>query len=133
VVSTIIFFYKLRAFLDYSYHKQFFLFKAFASSTSAPPLEKSWLYPWGHTIKQSSRASPDLCAPLRPALFDFKKCRPTFTEKQIFGLFLEVTPKRSSYFCGRKVVRKSRTKAYRAGLGKFGKNLHTRKNLPAPD
>ena len=33
-----LFFYKLRAFLDYSYHKQFFLFKAFASITSAPPL-----------------------------------------------------------------------------------------------
>ena len=32
-----LFFYKLRAFLDYSYHKQFFLFKAFASITSAPP------------------------------------------------------------------------------------------------
>jgi len=32
-----LFFYKLRAFLVYSYHKQFFLFKAFASITSAPP------------------------------------------------------------------------------------------------
>ena len=32
-----LFFYKLRAFLDYSYHKQFFLFKAFGSITSAPP------------------------------------------------------------------------------------------------
>ena len=31
-----LFFYKLRAFLDYSYHKQFFLVKAFASTTSAP-------------------------------------------------------------------------------------------------
>ena len=41
-----LFFYKLRAFLDYSYHKQFFLFKAFSSTTSAPPLEKSWLRPW---------------------------------------------------------------------------------------
>ena len=38
--------HKLRAFLDYSNHKQFFLFKAFASITSAPPLEKSWLRPW---------------------------------------------------------------------------------------
>jgi len=35
-----LFFYKLRAFLDYSYHKQFFLFKAFASITSAPPVRK---------------------------------------------------------------------------------------------
>jgi len=35
-----LFFYKLHAFLDYSYHKQFFLFKAFASITSAPPLRK---------------------------------------------------------------------------------------------
>ena len=40
-----LFFYKLRAFLDYSYHKQFFLFKAFACITSAPHLEKSWLRP----------------------------------------------------------------------------------------
>ena len=32
--------YKLRAFLDYSNHKQLFLFKAFASITSAPPLRK---------------------------------------------------------------------------------------------
>ena len=45
-----LFFYKLRAFLDYSYHKQFFLFKAFASITSVPPLEKSWLRPWQGTI-----------------------------------------------------------------------------------
>ena len=39
------FIYKLRAFLDYSNHKQLFLFKAFASITSALPLEKSWLRP----------------------------------------------------------------------------------------
>ena len=39
------FIYKLRAFLDYSNHKKLFLFKAFASITSAPPLEKSWLRP----------------------------------------------------------------------------------------
>jgi len=32
-----LFIYKLRAFLDYSNHKQFFLFKAFASITSAHP------------------------------------------------------------------------------------------------
>ena len=31
------FIYKLRVFLDYSNHKQLFLFKAFASITSAPP------------------------------------------------------------------------------------------------
>ena len=41
-----LFFHKLSAFLDYSNHKKFFLFKAFASITSAPPLEKSWLRPW---------------------------------------------------------------------------------------
>jgi len=42
-----LFIYKLCAFLDYSNHKQFLLFKAFASITSAPhPLEKSWLRPW---------------------------------------------------------------------------------------
>jgi len=41
-----LFIYKLRAFLDYSNHKQFFIFKAFASITSAPLLEKSWLLPW---------------------------------------------------------------------------------------
>ena len=35
-----LFIYKLCAFLDYSNHKQFFLFKAFASITSAPPLRK---------------------------------------------------------------------------------------------
>ena len=35
-----LFFYKLPAFLDYSYHKQFFLFKAFAFITSVPPLRK---------------------------------------------------------------------------------------------
>jgi len=35
-----LFIYKLRAFLDYSNHKQFFLFKAFASIISAPPLRK---------------------------------------------------------------------------------------------
>jgi len=40
-----LFIYKLRAFLDYSNHKQFFLFKDFASITSAPPLEKFWLRP----------------------------------------------------------------------------------------
>jgi len=40
-----LFIYKLRVFLDYSNHKQFFLFKAFAPITSAPPLEKSWLRP----------------------------------------------------------------------------------------
>jgi len=40
-----LFFHKLSAFLDYSNHKQFFLYKAFASITSAPPLEKSWLRP----------------------------------------------------------------------------------------
>ena len=32
-------------FPGYSYHKQFFLFIAFASIISAPPLEKSWLRP----------------------------------------------------------------------------------------
>jgi len=32
-----LFFHKLSAFLDYSNHKQFFLYKAFASITSAPP------------------------------------------------------------------------------------------------
>ena len=41
-----LFFHKLSAFLDYSNHKRFFLYKAFASITSAPPLEKSWLRPW---------------------------------------------------------------------------------------
>ena len=41
-----LFIYKLCAFLDYSNHQQFFLFKAFASISSAPPpLEKSWLRP----------------------------------------------------------------------------------------
>ena len=40
-----LFFHKLSAFLDYSNHKQIFLYKAFASITSAPPLEKSWLRP----------------------------------------------------------------------------------------
>ena len=40
-----LFFHKLSAFLDCSNHKQFFRFKAFASTTSAPPLEKSWLRP----------------------------------------------------------------------------------------
>ena len=40
-----LFFHKLSAFLDYSNHKQFFLFKAFVSIASAPPLEKSWLRP----------------------------------------------------------------------------------------
>jgi len=40
-----LFFHKLSAFLDYFNHKQFFLYKAFASITSAPPLEKSWLRP----------------------------------------------------------------------------------------
>jgi len=34
-----LFIHKLCAFLDYSNYKQFFLFKAFASITSAPPLE----------------------------------------------------------------------------------------------
>jgi len=42
------FIHKLFDFLDYSNHKQFFLFKAFASITSATPLEKSWLRPWLH-------------------------------------------------------------------------------------
>ena len=40
-----LFIYKLCAFLDYSNHMQFFLFKAFDSITSAPPLGKSWLRP----------------------------------------------------------------------------------------
>ena len=35
-----LFFHKLSAFLDYSNHKQFFFFKAFASIASAPPLRK---------------------------------------------------------------------------------------------
>jgi len=35
-----LFFHKLSAFLDYSNHKQFFLYKAFASIISAPPLRK---------------------------------------------------------------------------------------------
>ena len=35
-----LFIHKLSDFLDYSNHKQFFLFKAFASITSAPPLRK---------------------------------------------------------------------------------------------
>ena len=35
-----LFFHKLSAFFDYSNHKQFFLYKAFASITSAPPLRK---------------------------------------------------------------------------------------------
>ena len=35
-----LFIHKLGDFLDYSNHKQFFLFKAFASITSAPPLRK---------------------------------------------------------------------------------------------
>jgi len=46
-----LFFHKLSAFLDYFNHKQFFLFKAFASITSAPPLEKSWLRPWSHAAR----------------------------------------------------------------------------------
>ena len=40
-----LFIHKLCAFLDYSNHKKFFLFISFASITSAPPLEKSWLRP----------------------------------------------------------------------------------------
>jgi len=49
------FIYKLRAFLDYSSDKQFFLFKAFASITSAPPLEKSWLRSWIQVTNQFVR------------------------------------------------------------------------------
>jgi len=45
-----LFIYKLRAFLDYSNHKQFFFFKAFASITAVPPLKKSWLRPCDPTI-----------------------------------------------------------------------------------
>jgi len=41
-----LFIHKLCAFLGCSNHKQFFLFEAFASSTSAPSLEKSCLRPW---------------------------------------------------------------------------------------
>ena len=41
-----LFIHKLCAFLGYSNHKQFFLFTAFASITSAPLLEKSWLRLW---------------------------------------------------------------------------------------
>ena len=42
LVSTVkLFIHKLCAFLDYSNHKQFFLVKAFASITSAPPLRKN--------------------------------------------------------------------------------------------
>ena len=37
VAKSQLFIYKFRAFLDYSNHKQFFLFKAFASITTATP------------------------------------------------------------------------------------------------
>ena len=49
-----LFIHKLFDFLEYSNHKQFFLFKAFASITSAPPLEKSWLRPWTPHKKRNS-------------------------------------------------------------------------------
>jgi len=46
VENSQMFIHKLCVFLNYSNHKQIFLFKAVASITSAPPLEKSWLRPW---------------------------------------------------------------------------------------
>ena len=64
-----LFFQKLSAFLDYSNHKQFFLYKAFASITSAPPLEKSWLRPclktettkrWAYGMDTYSRIVQDI-------------------------------------------------------------------------
>jgi len=54
------FIYKLRAFLDYFNHKQLFLFKAFASITSATPLEKSWLRPWLYGLLSYICKSPEL-------------------------------------------------------------------------
>ena len=50
-----LFIHKLCAFLDYSNHKQFFLFIAFASMTSAPPLEKSS----GHNTPFSKCTQPN--------------------------------------------------------------------------
>ena len=45
-----LFIYKLRVILDYSNHKQFFFFKAFASITSAPPLRKILAAPLGTDV-----------------------------------------------------------------------------------
>ena len=65
----------------------------------------------------------------RPTLFDVKKWRATFTEKQTKTFFGEVTLKRGLYdLCGRKFVGKSRTKAFRETLENSGKNpLHLQK------
>ena len=49
-----LFIHKLCAFLGYSNHKPFFLFKAFASITSAPPLRKILAAPLhAHTVFHS--------------------------------------------------------------------------------
>jgi len=66
-------------------------------------------------------------------LFDVKKRRATFTEKQTKTFFGEATSKRGLYdLCGRKFVGKSRTKAFREVWKIRAKILCTPKNLPAP-
>jgi len=59
-----LFIYKLRAVLDYSNHKQFFFFKAFASITSAPPLRKILAAPLttGGTRRPSSWYARPFCS-----------------------------------------------------------------------
>ena len=50
-----------------------------------------------------------------------KKMGPTFAEKHVKTIFSEVTPKKGLYdLCGRKSVGKTRTKTFRASLGKVG-------------
>jgi len=49
-----LFIYKLRPFLDYSNYKHFFLFKVFASITSAPPLRKILAAPLSGYCRRSA-------------------------------------------------------------------------------
>ena len=94
MVSTVkLFIHEFCAFLDCSNHKQFFLVKAFASITSAPPLEKTWLRACSKRRESLCPAFPTFSAgserreSLRPAFPIFLHLVLALYVGKVFALF----------------------------------------------
>ena len=104
--------------------------------------EKQWYWRWGCRGCKRTPKGFDLLKIWAKALKKRVKMVPNAVWLQNMApnvciktheTFSEVTPKRGLHdLCGRKFVGKSRTKTFRASLGKFGQNPSNPKNLPAP-
>ena len=91
----------------------------------AHPL-KFWFVKNPGKIPKNLGKTPEYLGKIRVKMapnFVFKKRHPTFAEKHVKTVSLEVTPKKGIHvLCWRKFVGETRTNTFRTRLGKFGPN-----------